>query len=611
MWKLANVVLAVSLSCVITTLAGCGLEGQPPKAETPRTAHRPSIPGVHGLVTSGHPLASMAGMQVLLKGGNAIDASVAVLATLNVVRPQMSGAGGNGFMTIYEKSTGKVYSLNATGAAPKALNADEVTDEDLAKGIKAGAVPGLFGGWVASLERFGTMSLGELLQPAIDYAENGHPIAESVVSSIGDHQELFEKFGSSRAAFFPQGRMPVANEKVTKPGLASTFKKVVEAERAALTKGKSRSEALQAAFDRFYKGDIAEEVIRFYKEHGGLFTADDLAGYEPIWAEPVHTTYRGYDVYSSPSTSRGGLEVTMQLNLIEGFDLKKLGHNSPEVLHLVAESIKVAKADVYRYVADPKTTDLPVAGMLSKQYAAERRKLIDVGKAGAYPESGDPGGERAGEADALLASHRPARFSERIDPEGHTDSFSIVDKLGNAVACTPTHGSAFGTGVVVGNTGLTFNNGTRIGSTAPYPDHVNYARGGQIPILNNSPIIVLKDGRFVLAIGTPGGETIGQTQFQAVVNVLDFGMEIQEAIAAPRLAVVADPSFYKPGSAMKLQVESRIPEEVTSKLEAMGHEVERIDGYTIGSMQGILYDLEKGTMAAGADPRRVAYAVGW
>ena len=170
-----------------------------------------------------------------------------------------------------------------------------------------------------------------------------------MVSSIGDHQELFEKFGSSRAAFFPQGRMPVANEKVTKPGLASTFKKVVEAERAALTKGKSRSEALQAAFDRFYKGDIAEEVIRFYKEHGGLFTADDLADYEPIWAEPVHTTYRGYDVYSSPSTSRGGLEVTMQLNLIEGFDLKKLGHNSPEFLHLVAESIKVAKADVYRY----------------------------------------------------------------------------------------------------------------------------------------------------------------------------------------------------------------------------------------------------------------------
>ena len=199
----------------------------------------------------------------------------------------------------------------------------------------------------------------------------------------------------------------------------------------------------------------------------------------------------------------------------------------------------------------------------------------------------------------------------RIDPEGHTDSFSIVDKHGNAVACTPTHGSAFGTGVVVGSTGLTFNNGTRIGSTAPYPDHVNYARGGQIPILNNSPIIVLKDGRFVLAIGTPGGETIGQTQFQALINVLDFGMEIQEAIAAPRLALAADPSFYKPGSPITVRVENRISEDVTNKLENIGHKVERIDGYTLGSMQGILHDLEKGTMAAGADPRRVAYAVGW
>jgi gamma-glutamyltranspeptidase/glutathione hydrolase len=205
-----NAALAIALSCALA-LASCGLEGQPPKPDPPRAAHRPSVPGVHGLVTSGHPLASMAGMQVLLKGGNAIDASVAVLATLNVVRPQMSGAGGNGFMTIYEKETGKVYSLSATGAAPKALNPDQVTDEDLAKGIKAGVVPGLFGGWVASLERFGTMSLGELLRPAIDYAETGHPIEASVVGHIGDHRDLFEKFGSSRSAFFPQGRMPIAN----------------------------------------------------------------------------------------------------------------------------------------------------------------------------------------------------------------------------------------------------------------------------------------------------------------------------------------------------------------------------------------------------------------
>ncbi len=577
-------------------------------AEAERPTHRPSVPGVHGLVSAGHPLASMAGMRVLLKGGNAVDASIAVLATLNVVRPQMSGAGGNGFFTIYEKASGKVYSLNATGAAPRALDASQLTEDDLYKGIKAGVVPGLFGGWVTVLDRFGTMSLAELLEPAIDYAENGHPIEQSVTEAIAESREIFQKFASSRGVFLPDGGVPEPNTHVTMPGLAGTFKKLAQAETQARGRGKSRSEALDAAFDRFYRGDIAREIIAFYKEHGGLFSADDLAAYQPIWSEPVHTKYRGYDVYSSPSTSRGGLEVTMQLNCIEGFDVAKLGHNSSELLHLVGECIKVVKADVYYYTADPAGTEMPVAGMLSKDYAASRRELISAEAVMVFPEAGSPPG--ASETAETASVFQP-RFPEKIDPAGHTDSFSIVDAEGNAVACTPTHGSLFGTSVVVGNTGLTFNNGTRIGSTAPYPDHVNYARGGQIPLLNNSPIIVLKDGQFVLAIGTPGGETIGQTQFQALLNLLDFGTPIQQAVAAPRIALTADPNFYKPGSAITLRAEDRISEEVTRKLEAMGHVVERVDGYAFGSMQGILADLEKGTLAAGADPRRVAYAVGW
>ena len=601
----------LSLALVLLLPVGCSSgpvdRGDEAGVEAVRATHRPAVPGVRGLVSAGHPLASMAGMRVLLKGGNAVDASIAVLATLNVVRPQMSGAGGNGFFTIYEKASGKIYSLNATGAAPRALDASQLTEDDLYKGIKAGVVPGLFGGWITVLERFGTMTLAELLEPAIDYAENGHPIEQSVTEAIAESQEIFAKFTSSRGVFLPDGRVPEPNTRFTMPGLAATFKKLAEAEQQARRRSKSRSEALQAAFDRFYRGDIAREMIAFYKEHGGLFTADDLAAYEPIWAEPVHTTYRGYDVYSSPSTSRGGLEVTMQLNCIEGFDVAKLGHNSAELLHLVSECIKVVKADVYRYTADPATTEMPVAGMLSKDYAASRRELISTQAVMAFPEAGSPPGISAPET----ASVFQPRFPERIKPAGHTDSFSIVDGEGNAVACTPTHGSLFGTGVVVGNTGLTFNNGTRVGSTAPYPDHVNYARGGQIALLNNSPIIVLKDGRFVLAIGTPGGETIGQTQFQALLNVLDFGMGIQEAVAAPRIALAADPNFYKPGSAITLQAEGRISEEVTRKLEAMGHVVERVDGYAFGSMQGILADLEKGTLAAGADPRRVAYAVGW
>ena len=602
---------SLSLALVLWLQVGCSGPADRAKDDTAaavRPTHRPSVPGVHGLVSAGHPLASMAGMRVLLKGGNAVDASIAVLATLNVVRPQMSGAGGNGFFTIYEKASEKVYSLNATGAAPEALDPSLLNEDDLYKGIKAGVVPGLFGGWITVLDRFGTMSLAELLEPAIDYAENGHPIEQSVTEAIAESQGIFQKFASSRGVFLPDGGVPEPNTHFTMPGLAGTFKKLAEAETQARRRGKSRSEALQAAFESFYRGDIAREIVAFYEEHGGLFTADDLAAYKPIWTEPVHTTYRGYDVYSSPSTSRGGLEVTMQLNCIEGFDVAKLGHNSAELLHLVSECIKVVKADVYRYTADPAGTDMPVAGMLSKDYAARRRELIRREAVMAFPEAGSPPGVSEEVATARVFV---ARFPERIDPGGHTDSFSIVDAEGNAVACTPTHGSLFGTSVVVGNTGLTFNNGTRVGSTAPYPDHVNYARGGQIALLNNSPVIVLKEGRFVLAIGTPGGETIGQTQFQALLNVLDFDMPIQQAVAAPRIALAADPNFYKPGSAIMLRAEDRISEDVTRKLAAMGHTVERVDGYAFGSMQGILADLEKGTFVAGADPRRVAYAVGW
>ncbi len=577
----------------------------------PQISHRPSVPGVHGLVTSGHPLGSMAGMQMLLKGGNAVDASVAVLAALNVTRYQMSGAGGNGFMTIYEKSSGDVYSLGATGAAPKNLEPEDLSADDLARGIKAGVVPGLFGGWIAALDRFGTMSLKEVLEPGIDYAENGHPIERSVVDGIRGLKDLFEKHPTSRRVFVPNGQVPTPDEMFRMTDLASTMKKVVEAEQKALSAGKSRSEALQAAFDRFYKGDIADEMARFYQENGGLFTKEDFAAYKPIWAEPVHANYRGYDVYSSPSTSRGGLEVIMQLNLIEGFDVASLGHNSPETLHLVAESIKLAKADIYHYVADPALTDMPIEGMTSEDYAAERRKLIEEDRAQPFLNPGaPPGAARSSATRKSMANARPPKGSDR-SYAGSTDSFSVADKFGNAVACTPTHGSGFGTGVVVGNTGMTFNNGTRHGSTSPYPDDVNYVRGGQIAILNNSPIIVLKDGKFVLAVGTPGGEAIGQTQFQVLLNVLDFGMSIQDAVAAPRMALVADPNFYKSGAAIKVRIENRISEDVEKELKAMGHDTELISGYSLGSMQGILVNQETGTMAAGADPRRVAYAVGW
>ena len=571
-------------------------------------AHRPAVSGPNGLVTAGHPLASIAGVRVLMQGGTAADAAVAILATLNQVEPMMSGIGGSGFMTVYDKDSDRVYSLNATGAAPASLDASELTADDLARGFKAGVTPGLFGGWIALLDRFGTMTLGEVLELSVDYAERGHPLGLFVAGSVDEHRALLGTYVTTAQVFLPDGAPPLPGAMFTYPDLARTLRKLVEAEDSALANGRSRPQALRAAFDRFYSGDIAREMARFYQGHGGFFTRDDFAHYQPVWAEPVRTTYRGYEVYSSPPTSRGGLEVTMQLNVIEGFDMASLEHNSADALHLIAESIKVAKADVYHFVADPDATDVPMEGMLSKDYADTRRALIASGEAMDYPDHGLPAGSQVTRS-GLRLDLGPVAFAPSYP--GSTTSFSVADRYGNVVVSTPTLGSVWGTGVVVGTTGIILNNGTRHGSTSPYPDDVNYARGGQIPVLNNAPIVVMKDEAFYLALGTPGGEAIGQTQFQVLLNVLDYGMEIQEAIEAPRMSLIAEPNFYRPGSEIAVQLESRIAPDVVTRLEAMGHAVVTVPEYSIGNMQGILANVTTQTLTAGADPRRMMYAIGW
>ena len=606
--KLAFTGLAVALT-------GIFLYAQDPDGGATRgrnlTAHRPAVPGVHGLVTAGHPLAAMAGLQILMKGGNAMDAAAAVGAALNMMEPQMNGIGGNGFMTIYEKKTGKVYALSMAGAAPKAIDGSKMTPETLDWGINAGIVPGNFGGYLAALQRFGTMSAAQTFAPAIDYAANGYPIDASLSVAIERAKTRLAAFPTTAHIFLPAGFAPKPGEIWKNVDLAATLRKTVEAEAAALQAGKSRSAAIDAAFDRFYKGDIAQEFDRFFKQNHGAMVAADLAAYKPQWLEPLHITYRGYDVFSSPASSRGGFELEMALNLVEGFDLAKLGVGSPEALHLMIEAIKVSKTDIYHYVADPKFTKIPVEGLLSRAYADTRRKLIDPAKAAAYLTWGDPAPAPTA-SPALFAGLRKP-FPDNYETERDTTSFSIVDQYGNAVSCTPTLGGGFGAGVVVGNTGLLLNNGMRLGSSSPYPDNVNYVRGGQIPLLNNAPSIVLKDGKLFMAYGTPGGETIGQTQFQMLVNVLDFHLPVQQAVESPRFALDARPNFYKPGSEISITIENRVPAASLKALQAMGHKLAITSDFTaaVGGMQAIIIDPVTGTMTAGADPRRTGYAVGW
>jgi gamma-glutamyltranspeptidase / glutathione hydrolase len=609
-------IVGVASVCVLALGLGAAEQdrGDAPAQGALRT-YRPAVPGTRAVVTAAHPLAAMAGADILLKGGNAADAAVAVAATLNVVEPQSSGLGGNGFTTYFDKASGKVVSLSMTGAAPKAVRADAMTEASLNSGINAAIVPGNLGGLIALLDRYGTQRLADVLQPAIRYAEDGHPVHPGVAGAIAGRRAFFAKYETSARVFLPSGQPPSAGELVRMPDYAATLRKLIDAEQRAATGGASRSGALRAAFDRFYKGDIAREIADFFQRHDGFLSAEDLAAYEPQWTAPVHATYRGYDIYSNPSSSRGGIEVLLQLNLLEDFDLRALGAGSPEALHLAIEAIKVAKADVYKHVADSAFSAVPVAGLLSKQYAATRRRLIDPSRAMAYPMAGHPAAfEKTPSAPPRVADvGGRRRFAERYEGDPETTSFSIIDPAGNAVACTPTLGGGFGTGVVVGRTGLLFNNGMRLGSTSPYPEDINYVRGGQIPLLNNAPVIVMKDGRFVLAIGTPGGEGIGQTQFQALLNILDFGMSIQEAIEAPRFVLDAEPNFYKPGAAVTTSIERRTAAETLRRLESMGHTIRLLPEFTpaVGGMQGILVDLRTGTMAGGADPRRAGYAIGW
>ena len=606
--KFPRTAAAISAAALISGAAV--LVAQQQAAEAPATARafytRPAVAAVNGIVTTGHPIASSAGLQMLLKGGNAFDAAVAVGAMAALGEPEMNGIGGNGFMTIFDKKNSKVHSLSMAGAAPKALKPAEMTPETLNAGMKAGIVPGNLGGYLSLLDRLGTMSIAEVFAPAIEYAEKGYPIDQMLAQSIDRGKANLGKYPTSAKIFLPNGQPIKAGELLKNPDYAATLRKLVDAEKQALAKKATRSQAIKAAFDRFYKGDIAQEFERFFKENGGLLTAADLAAYEPQWTEPLRTTYRGYDVFSNPSTSRGGFEVLMQANLVERFDITSFGAGSPQATHALIEAIKVAKSDIYRYVADPKFTVIPAAGMLSKQYAAARSGLIDMSKAGRYPDPGTPDGRPA-----TSAPQGPA-FPERYDGEQHTTSFSIVDKFGNAIGVTPTLGGLFGNNVVVGSTGLLLNNGMRLGSTSPYPDNVNYVGAGKIPVLNNSPVVVLKDGKLAFVFGSPGGETIGQTEFQMLVNLIDFKLPVQQAIESPRFSLDAEPNFYKPGAEIEVSIESRMPQKTIDALKAMGHKLRVLPGWgSIGHMQTIRVDPVTGTLTAGGDPRRTGYAIGY
>lgn len=536
-------------------------------------AHRPLAQGQHGAVSSANPLSSLAGLRMLLQGGNAIDAAVAIAAALNVVEPYMSGAGGVGYMVITPAGAARPIVLDYIGRAPAAATPElyhRAGPGSNDTGILSPLVPGALAGWLLALETYGTMDRATVFAPAIEYAEQGIPITRTNVAMWTTALNTLRQWPTSAATYLHGGQIPAVGSLLKQPNLARTFRAIVE-----------------GGAEAFYRGPIAQELARFSREHGGILTAADLASYQPAWQEPISTTYRGYDVICPPPPC-SGMQYLQTLNIVEGFDLAALGHNSAAYIHHLAEAMKLAVADRTTYAPDP---DAPIEWLLSKEYAAQRRALIDPTRA-AYS-----GGERftAMKQPTEVLAGSPASLRNES-----TTHFVTADARGNAVATTQTLGSVFGSGVVHGDTGIMLNNFAHWFDLDPASPNV-IAPNKRVEMCL-APSQVWRDGKPFMLVGTPGSFGIMQTTPQMMLNVFDFEFSIQAAIEAPR---------FRTMTGYELPIEGRVSEPTLAELRRLGHEPEVLAPWTmfVGGGHGIMVDQETGWFAAGADPRRDGYGL--
>jgi gamma-glutamyltranspeptidase / glutathione hydrolase len=485
--------LIACLSFAANTMA------QGPDAALPHTM-RPVIRGRQAAVSSMKAEATDVASRILQKGGNAFDAIVGGQAALAVTDFALNGVGSDAVVLVYD-----AREKNNGGKLP-------VSD-----GLLSGGIPGVVDAWYILLDRWGTMSFEQVLQPAIDLAENGFPLSEGRARMIAGTQKIL-KYPSTLKIYKPNGEAPRAGEIFKNPDLARTLKKLVEAERA--NKAKGRHEALKAARDRFYKGDIAREMGAFSEANGGLFRYEDFADYTAKVETPVSTNYRGYQVYKNPSASQGPTEL-IALNMLEGYDLKALGHNSVDFISTNVEVMKLAMADREKFLGDMDFIKIPYDGLLSKDYARERRKLIDPAKASLELRPGSP------EKLATGATEYPWHvvLDGDADFNGDTSYIGIVDQDRNMVSFEPSLHSVFGTGVVMGNTGIIFN--CRGDYYSLVRGEANALEPGKRPRSTLQSTLVMKDGQPFMITGSPGGDDQVMITLQTLINVIDFGMNVQ------------------------------------------------------------------------------------
>jgi gamma-glutamyltranspeptidase / glutathione hydrolase len=591
-----------------------------------RAAERPTVMGHNAGVSAGHPLTSASAFEILTRGGNAFDAGVAALLAGGVIEQDLYSLGGEALVLVYPRRAGKVSAVVGQGWAPKAATIDWYLGRGKnldGAGLDPAVVPGALHAALTVLEQWGTMSFEQVSARAIDYAEQGFPLRPRTARSIQGNLKFFEKWPENQVYWLkPDKSMYQAGETIKLPTLANTLKLMVEAERAAA--GKGRKAGIVAARDRFYKGDIAREMVAFLQEHRAPFELADFSEFFAKLEEPATTNYRGYQVYKHGFGSQGPVMLEA-LNILENYDLKAMKHNSADYIHTVVEALKLAYADRDTYYGDQVFVATPGEGLLSKAYAKERAQLIDPRKASRAFIAGNPMAFDSKVKDwkywkaDIADGARPGEIAPDAEPlrgaSRDTTHISIIDKDGNIFDSTPS-GGWIGGAVILGKTGI----GMSVRGEQFWLDKTRAAqiRPRARPRYTLTPSIVLRNNEPFMAIGTPGGDNQDQTILQAFLNVVEFWPDwypnLHEAFEWPRVQTLHFfGSFWPHGAGFnKLNLESNIPDGVFQELKARGHDVRKIKPLSISSCAtAVLIDPASGNRIAGADPRRDCYAIAY
>jgi gamma-glutamyltranspeptidase/glutathione hydrolase len=587
-------------------------------AQTRSDTYRPTVRGTRGVVAGGHPLVAEAGLRMLHRGGNAVDAGVAAVLAGSVIEFSHFAFGGE-VPVIIKPANKPVITINGQGQAPELATREFFEKRALTSGNDAGrgnsgpgmipstgplaaTVPGVLDAMIVALDQFGTMKLADVMQPAIELAD-AFPIDELRVNYIHNTRAVFEQWPAARAVFLPNGQEPKVGDIFVQKDLARTLRELVGVEKK--NAGRGRHGALESVRDYFYRGPLAKRYCDAIEAAGGLMRASDMAKFHAEIDQPTKVTYRGYEVYKVGFWSQGPAMLEA-LNLLEAYDLKAMGHNSPDYIHTVTEAIKLAFADRDRWYGDPRFVKVPGAELLSKDYAELRRPLIDAKSASMDQRPGDPVNKKSLAQLISINSYEIPEAERAHD----TTCVNVIDAAGNVFSATPS--GAWLPSFVAGDTGIPIS--SRMQSFLLTPNHPNELKPGKRPRITLSPTLVLKDGQPFAALSTPGGDNQDQALTQALLNVIEFGMNPQEAVEAARFETAhfvssfADHKF-NPGS---LSVEKRFGEKVIEEMKRRGHKVDVNENFAPTSAPTIiLYDPKTRLIQAGADARRGRYAMGW